>query len=66
MHEAKTWIVGKVVEVLLAPRIGELVEHHHLVAVLAQAQAREVGADEPGAAANEKLHVHIIPAPGFS
>ena len=49
-------------EVLLAPRIRELVEHRHLVAVLAQALAHERRADEPGAAADQKSHARIIPA----
>ena len=35
-HEAKRGSLGEVLEVLLAPGVGELVEHRHLVAVLAQ------------------------------
>ena len=59
--EAKAGVLGEVVEVLLAPRVGELVEHSHLIAVLEQAQAHEVGADEAGAAADEQFHARIIP-----
>ena len=44
---------SEVVEVLLAPGIGELVEHRDLVAVLQQALANERRADETGAAADE-------------
>ncbi len=54
--------LGDVLEVLLAPGVGELVEHRHLVAVLAHALARERRADEPGAAADEQFHARIIPA----
>ena len=58
----KRGLVSEVVEVLLAPGIGELVEHSHLVAVLAHALARERRADEPSAAADEQSHARIIPA----
>ena len=61
-HEAKARLVEQVVEVLLAPGVGELVEHGHLVAVLAHALARERRADEAGAAADEQFHARIIPA----
>ena len=54
--------LGEVVEVLLAPGVGELVEHRHLVAVLEQALAHEGRADEAGAAADEQFHARIIPA----
>ena len=43
-------------QVLLAPGVRELVEHDDLVAVVADAQADEVRADEAGAAADEQLH----------
>ena len=43
-------------EVLATSGVGELVEHDDLVAVVAQAQAHEVRADEAGAAADEQLH----------
>src|SRR5262249_9663818 len=36
--------------------VRELVEHHDLVAVIAGADAGEVGADETGSAAHEELH----------
>ena len=55
VHEAE--VGSDVFEVLAAPRVGQLVEHDDLVAVLARAQAREVRADEAGAAADEQLHV---------
>src|SRR6476659_10028403 len=55
-------MLGDVVEVLLTPRIRELVEHRDLVAVLEQPLANERRADEPGAAADEKFHRRIIPA----
>ncbi len=61
-HEPEAWVLDEVLEVLLAPGVGELVEHRHLVAVLAQALARERRADEPGAAADEQSHARIIPA----
>ena len=40
--EAEARVLGEVVEVLLAPGVRELVEHRHLVAVLAQALARRM------------------------
>ena len=46
----------EVLEVLAAAGVGELVEHDDLVAVLREAHADEVRADEPGAAADEQLH----------
>ena len=52
--EAEAGVLGEIVlQVLLAPGVGELVEHGHLVAVLPQAQAHEGRADEPGAAADQ-------------
>ena len=62
VHEAKAGILGEVVEVLLATGIGELVEHDHLVVVLAQAQAHEIGTDEPRATADQEPHARIIPS----
>ena len=56
VHEA----VVDALEVLAASRVGELVEHDDLVALLARAQAREVRA---GAAADEQLHVVTSVAP---
>src|SRR4051812_13985768 len=55
-------MVREVVEVLLASRVGELVEHGDLVAVLQEPLASERRADESGAAADEKSHALIIPA----
>ena len=43
-------------EVLLAAGVGELVEDDDLVAVLGDALADEVRADEAGSAADEQLH----------
>ena len=48
--------VADVVEVLLAPGVGELVEDDDLVAELGQPLADEVRADEAGAAADQKPH----------
>ena len=62
VDEAEARIVGEVVEVLLAPGVGELVEHGHLVAVLPQALAHERRADEAGSAADEQFHARIIPS----
>ena len=53
VDEAKAGRVGDVLEVLLAPGVGELVEHGHLVAVLAHTQPRKRAADEAGAAADQ-------------
>ena len=54
-----------IVQVLPPPRVGELVEHGHLVAVLAHAQTRRSRADEPGAAADQQPHVDAdLPRPG--
>jgi len=61
-HEAEGRVLREVVEVLLPPRIGELVQHRHLVALLLQAQADEGRADEPRATADEQFHERIIPA----
>ena len=60
-HEAVAGLVRDVLQVLLAPRVGELVEHGHRVPVLADAHPREVRADEPGAAADQEPHARIIP-----
>ena len=43
-------------EVLAPAGVGELVEHDDVVAVVGDALAGEVRADEPGAAADEQLH----------
>jgi hypothetical protein len=50
-----------VCEVLLAPGVGQLVEHRDLVAVLDQTLARERRADEAGAAADEQSHRAAAP-----
>ncbi len=63
-HEAKARILDEILEVLLAARVRELVEHGHLIAVLEHALARERRADEAGAAADEESHGRIIPAAG--
>ena len=52
----KRILVDHVVQVLAPPRVGQLVEHGHLVAVLAHAQAHEPRADETGATADEQPH----------
>ena len=49
-------------EVLLASRVGELVEHRHFVAVLADPQSHERRADEAGATADEQLHAAALSA----
>ncbi len=56
VHEGVARAVGDVGEVLLAPGVGELVEDDDLVAVLGDALADEVRADEAGPAADEQLH----------
>ena len=56
MDEGEARVVAQVLEILLAPGVGELVEHDDLVTVIAQAQPGEVRADEPGTAADEQLH----------
>ena len=56
VHEGVARAVADVGEVLLAAGVGELVEHDDLVAVLRDALADEVRADEPGSAADEQLH----------
>ena len=43
-------------QVLAPAGVGQLVEHCHLVAVLAHPQLGEGGADEPGGAAHQQLH----------
>ena len=57
VHEGVAGAVAHVGEVLLAPGVGELVEHHDLVAVLGQPLADEVRADEAGPAADEQPHL---------
>ena len=44
------------VEVLAPAGVGELVEHRDLVAVLGEALAHEVGADEAGSSADQQSH----------
>jgi hypothetical protein len=56
VHEAVAGAAGDVGEVLLPPGVGELVEDDDLVAVLGDALADEVRADEAGPAADEQLH----------
>ena len=56
VHEREARAVADVGEVLLAAGVGELVEHDDLVAVLGDALADEVRADEAGSAADEQLH----------
>ena len=52
MHEADV----EAGEVLLAPGVGELVEHDDVVAMVLEAHAHEGRADEPRAAADEQPH----------
>jgi hypothetical protein len=54
--EGEPGVVGQVAQVLLAPRVRELVQDDDLVAVLAQALAGERRPDEPGPPADEQPH----------
>src|SRR5438067_7828019 len=64
MHEADLRLD---VEQVLAPaRVGQLVEHRHLVAVLAHAQAHERRADETGTTADQQPHLAATPAARYS
>ena len=58
VHEA----VLDALEVLAPARVGELVEHGHVVAEVAHALAHEGRADEPGAAADEQPHASALEA----
>ena len=48
--------VAEVLQVLAPPGVGELVEHHDLVAVLVDALAHEVRADEPRTTTDHEPH----------
>jgi hypothetical protein len=57
LHEATAATVDQILDRLDAPCVGELVEHHDLVAgVVLQNLTREVGADEAGTAGDEQPH----------
>ena len=64
VHEAD--VVEHVVEVLAPARIGQLVEHGHVVAVVGEPPPHERRADEAGPAANEQSHAAGIPADMYS
>jgi hypothetical protein len=56
VHEREAVEVAHVVEVLLAPRVGELVEDDDLLAQVRQPLTDEVRADEAGATADQQPH----------
>lgn len=55
VHEGEA-VVRKAVERGPVARVGELVEHGHVVVGVLDHVVHEVGADEPGAAGDQKIH----------
>ena len=54
LHEAQAGVAHHVRQVLEAPGVGELVEHHEAGLGLGEGEPHEVAADEAGAAGDEE------------